>query len=393
MRRAFPLILISVIWFGIGWFSHELAPSTSLVAHLPPEQLRVLKAQQILQNRQLLLDRSTTEATIPAAFAEAAIEGMLVWSQDPHAELYGPLATERYRQSFDNDFGVTDLQFDEIDGQKIVTRISSGSPAEAAGIRAGDVLLGIDGVRFDTFVGAPEVALLLQGPVNTDYTLTFQRDDAIITRTIQRRARTYLTHRLLQNQFGYLKVHYFSPDNTEQLLKIALDEFTDHKVNALIMDLRGNSGGYPVAAGRLVGYFVQPGTPFYTVVLRDGSQHQIEVEGNGDLAEMPIAVLIDGDTWSAGEIVAAALAQRPRTELFGVATAGKGIVQETTALDDEYMLHFTVAKWLTPTGEWIQHKGFEPDVQIEDDPATTEDEVLDAAITYLESTQAQIEVK
>lgn len=393
MFKILSLILVSLIWFGIGWFAHELAPTTTLLTRLPPEQLRVLKAQQILQSRKLLLEQSVAETAVPEAFAEAAIWGMLSWSKDPYAELYGPLATEHYRQSINDNFGVTDLHFDFTNGQMIVRDVPDGSPAAVAGIRPGDILLGVDGVLFDEFIGPPEAVMLLQGPAGSTCTLTFQRGSEVLTRTMQRRARTYLSHHLINNQIGYIKIDNFIPDKTEQLFETAVAEFTEHGIDAFIWDLRGNHGGYPIVANKLIGYFVQPDMLLYTMVVRDGTEHKFYAEGDGRFVGMPLAVLVDSDTWSTGEIAAAALSQRPKTQLFGTVTAGKGIVQDTVPLDDDHMLHFTIAKWLTPTGEWIHNRGVAPDIPVENDPATVGDEVLDTAVTYIKSALAQTTTK
>lgn len=367
----------------IGWFAHALIQPVMSGEQLTPEQQRVVKAQQLLQSRQLLLENTLPQAAIPNAYAEAAIAGMLTWSQDRHGDLYGPLATARYQQGVDGISGFTDLRFSVVDNQIVVVNVPANSPGDIAGVEVGDILLEIDGIPFDQFMGAPEAVLLLQGPVDSTLTLTLQRGNEIFTRLVTRKERTYLSYRLINNEIGYLKTNYFFPNKTQELLEAMIEEFSTIELRALIWDLRDNGGGYPAVAENIIGYFRQPDSLFYSVEFKDGTQREFRVAGDARFAEIPVVVLIDSTTWSTGEIVAAAMAAGPSTQLIGTPTVGKGIIQDTVALDDRYMLHFTIAKWLTPTGEWIHQEGVLPDITVVDDLATNEDEVMEAALDYL----------
>ncbi|MCB0125765.1 MAG: hypothetical protein KDE58_26100, partial [Caldilineaceae bacterium] len=117
---------------------------------------------------------------------------------------------------------------------------------------------------------------------------------------------------------------------------------------------------------------------------KDGTQVEFRAKEGEQLATLPIAVLIDHGTFSASEMAAAAMVPRAKTILIGEATAGKGTIQDTIMLDESHLLHFTIAKWLTPTKEWLEAQGVEPMVDALDDPATPEDEVIALAVDYLQ---------
>ncbi len=351
----------------------------------------MLKAYQLLVDRQLLLNKTKNSTPISSQLADAAISAMLIWSQDKYADLYGPLTTERYLAGYASAVGNTDLRFDIVDGKRIVTEVPSDSAAEIAGVQVGDSLLGIDEFDISQSVGGYEIATLLRGPVNSTYKLTVQRGDQILELIVTRKPWNYLSHQIIHSNIGYLKTEYFFADQPEEMVSTIFEEFSQIPIQALIWDLRNNSGGSPTVAEKILSYFREPGTLLYTVEFKDGTRRDFKASGNASFSAIPIVIIINEETWSAGEIAAAAMVQRASTILIGKTTAGKGVVQDTVSLDETHMLHFTVAKWLTPTGEWIQEKGVHPQLSIEDNPITKQDEVMEAAINYLDNLLIQNE--
>jgi len=344
----------------------------------------MLTAHHLLQGRQLLLDPSIAERSTPSSLANAAIAGMLVASDDKYADLYGPLTTERFLAGYASAIGVTGLSFDIVDGKRIVTKVPPESAAHLAGIEVGDLLLGLDEVDFSQSVGGYEIATLLRGPIGSTYQLHIQRGGQRLTRTVTRQAWDYLSHQILNGTIGYLRTEFFFADHTEAAIQAIMAEFAAAKVHAVIWDLRDSGGGSPSVAENAMSYFTEPGTLLYSVVFKDGTQKAFKAQGEAPFAALPLVILVNGETWSAGEIVAAAMAERGNSVLLGTTTAGKGVVQDTVPLDEHHLLHFTIAKWLTPTGVWIHEKGVEPTIIAQDDPATTHDELLAIALTTVD---------
>jgi C-terminal processing protease CtpA/Prc len=142
LRKLAPLLLLSIIWLAIGWFASDLLTARRDTISLSAEQELVAKAQQILQQRYLPATELAATEPITAALVDAAIGGMLSWGGDRYADLYGPIASKRFLAGYDDNIGITNLRFDIIDGEKIVTEVPPNSAAAQAGIQVGDILLG-----------------------------------------------------------------------------------------------------------------------------------------------------------------------------------------------------------------------------------------------------------
>lgn len=383
LRKLAPLLLLSIIWLTIGWFAKDLLTVQHDTIALSAEQQLVVKAQQLLQKRYLPATALAASAPITEALVDAAIAGMLNWGGDRYADLYGPVASKRYLAGYDDNIGITNLRFDVIDGQKIVNEVPAGSAAAQAGVQVGDILLGTNEAPFMQFTGGYETGILLRGPAGSVYQLTLRRGETTLTLPVKRQQWDYLSHRMIDNKIGYLKTEFFFLEKTESAVEAILREFLQNNIEALIWDLRGSSGGATDSVKTIVSYFREQGALLFTAEFRDGSQLQFKVGEDGLLTRLPMVVLIDYRTFSAGEIAAAAIAPRDQTILMGETTAGKGTIQDTAKLDDSHLLHFTIAKWLTPAGEWLDQIGVRPVIASKDDPATVTDEGLDAARQYL----------
>lgn len=383
LRTIISLIMVSILWGAIGWFANDLVTGSAI--SLTPEQALVVKAQHVLQQRYLPIQPLTDSQTITQTLADAAISGMLTWGGDPFADLYGPIATQHFAAGYDGNIGVTDLDFNLIDGQWVVTGVSSNGPAAEAGIQPNDILLGTSEMNFGPYTGGYEVSTLLRGPADSTYELTVRRGEEILTFPVTRRRWDYLRSQIIEDSIGYFTTDTFFTEHTAADVKAILEDFQQSNVQAIIWDLRGSDGGAMDPVQTITEYFHNRGDLLFSAEFKDGTQRQFHAENNGFLQDMPVAILVDHRTLSASEVAAAAMSMRPQTRLIGENTAGKGTVQDTVMLDDAHALHFTIAKWLTPHGEWVQHVGVTPDVHVVDDPATPQDEVIEEAIKYLHS--------
>jgi carboxyl-terminal processing protease len=195
---------------------------------------------------------------------------------------------------------------------------------------------------------------------------------------------------MLADGVGYVRINNFGQD-TARDLRQALGQLERDGAAGLVLDLRGNPGGYLEAAIEVVSQFVGDGT----VMLErfgDGREQQYTARPNGLATEWPLVVLVDEGSASASEIVAGAIQDRGRGTLVGETTYGKGTVQVSTQLaEDGGVVKLTVARWLTPNGRTIQDQGLTPDVEVlltEDDRAAGLDPQLDAAIELLQGRTA-----
>ncbi len=384
MSKLAPLLVTSIIWFAIGWFVKDIWVGQSSVNSLTPEQALVAKAQLLLQQRYLPSPTVQTQQPITDALVDAAIGGMLAWGGDRYADLYGPAATKRYLAGFEENIGITDVRFDIIEGQMVIRDVPPDGAAAAAGLKTGDILLAVDDEAFHSYIGGYEAGILLRGPVDSTFRLTIQRGDERLTLPVKRQRWDYLASEMLAGDIGYLKTEFFFLHQTTTAVEEILQEFQKQGVQALIWDLRNSGGGATDPVQEIVSFFRHKNDSLFLAEFKDGTQVEFRAKEGELLATLPIAVLIDHGTFSASEMAAAAMVPRAKTILIGEATAGKGTIQDTVMLDESHLLHFTIAKWLTPTKEWLEGRGVEPMVDALDDPATPEDEVIALAVDYLQ---------
>lgn len=267
-----------------------------------------------------------------------------------------------------------------------VERVLAGSPAQAAGLVAGDVLVAVDGVAVDG-QGLDEVVRRVRGPRGTPVTLTLQRAGEGLELEVVRdvvRTEDVRTEVLADGRVAYLRVEGFSA-NVAADFRQALKGHLDAGVERFVIDLRDDPGGYVDAAVSLVSQFV-PSGPVYWELGPGGEPRAIETTGDG-LATEPsirVAVLVNPGSASASEIVAGALQDSGRATIVGQRTFGKGSIQQWHLLPGEGGgVRISIARWLTPSQRSIDGAGIVPDVEVEAAAIGDQDPQLDAAVRVL----------
>jgi carboxyl-terminal processing protease len=269
-----------------------------------------------------------------------------------------------------------------------ITEPMKGSPADAAGIKAGDQILAVDG---ESMTGVlPEVARQkVLGPAGSKVVLTIQREgvnqpfDVTVTRAQISIPST--DYRMLDNTIAYIRLSAFS-DTTGDELHAALQQLLAQNPTGLILDLRYNSGGYLNAAIDVGSEFLPDGVVAYEEYA-DGTRNTYNASGEGIATKIPMVVLVNEWSASASELVAGAMQDRGRAQLVGVTTYGKGTVQNWIALsDNEGAIRVTIARWLTPNDRNVTGTGLTPDVEIQITDADTQagiDPQLNKAVEIL----------
>lgn len=315
---------------------------------------------------------------------EQAIRGMLE-SLDPYSvylprDEYGAI-----QDSMRGRFGGLGIQIsksEEHDDIVVVTPLDN-TPAAAAGLRPGDRITHVDGVKIG---GLPlaEVVRRLRGPVDTSVVLTILRDDApvfdrVITRAI---IRMDVVEWRREDDFGYLRIRGFSDDTAEQV-QDAVREIRFHlggRLAGLVIDLRNNPGGLLIESVSVSDAFIERGD---IVSTRGRNGLQRYGATMGDIAAgLPIAVLVNGGSASASEILAAALKDRGRAILVGTRTFGKGTVQTVIPMGNGTALKLTTARYFRPSGASVDN-GIVPDIEVADVDEVEGDEALERAIAEL----------
>lgn len=263
-----------------------------------------------------------------------------------------------------------------------------GSPAEAAGLLAGDRVIAVDGQDMTDIDGNVVISYIL-GPAGTDVTLTIERDDEAepfdVTITRAHIVVESVSGEMLEGDIAYIQLQTFGADTAGELRDVLEDLLAEDPIG-IILDLRNNGGGYLNTAVQVVSEFIEDGVALHEE-FGDGSVQTYDLQGNGLATDIPLVILVNPGTASASEIVAGAVQDYERGILVGETTFGKGSVQIGQNLSNgQGALRITIARWLTPDMRQIHGVGLEPDVVIElteDDINAGLDPQLDAAIQLI----------
>lgn len=321
-----------------------------------------------------------------------AISGLVASYGDPYTMFFPPKEAKLFNAQVKGSFGGVGMEVGMKDGFITVIAPIKDSPAEKAGIQSGDIVIKIDGkktdgMEVDTAIG------LIRGDVGKPVTLTVARSGATEPKNITIVRDVVHTPVIDTKTVGdtfVISLYSFTADSADLFHK-AIGEFQKSGKTKLIIDLRNNPGGYLDAAVDIASYFLPAGT---TIVRENSGVDHPEIvhqsKGFTDITKkIRVALLVNGGSASASEILAGALSEGGVAKLVGTTTFGKGSVQEVIDLKDGSSVKITVAKWLTPNGVSISEKGITPGIIIKDiptkDPKTgvIKDPQLDAAIKAL----------
>jgi carboxyl-terminal processing protease len=267
----------------------------------------------------------------------------------------------------------------------VVVSPLDGSPAEEAGLRAGDRILAIDG-RSTAGESVNSLVFEVRGEAGTDVTLTVERGDERLDITITRAVIDLqeVSAELLDDGIGYIRLTSFT-DRAPGLFRDALQSLLDQGADGIVFDLRGNPGGYIVAAQGIGSEFVASGELLFTVESDGNVQEWRSESGILQSGQVPVVVLVDGGSASASEIVAAALQEHDRATIVGEPTFGKNTVQIWNSLPNGGGLRLTTDRWFTPDHNSVAPDGVQPDVVVPApaDPTSAADPQLDRAVDIL----------
>jgi carboxyl-terminal processing protease len=324
---------------------------------------------------------------------QSAIDGMLASLDDSYTVFLQPPDARSLENTLEGRGVGIGVEFFNHRNQVTIARVYPETPAEENGLRAGDIVIRIDGQpvdasQFDRFLQS------VQGTEGSKVRLTLQRpgQGGTFEVTLERREYTVpsVTFRMIDDtDVGWLQIQIFGANTTAEV-DAALVAAEEAGASAIILDLRGNGGGWVKSAQEVLGRFVeQTRGPALYEDFSPGRGDETEkpiISGGETRFDLPVVVLTDGNTASAAEIVAGALKDYDRAMVIGETTFGKGSVQRVYEFDDGSSLRVTVAEWLTPSKGRIQDEGINPDLRVTAaDPATsTVDAPLQAAVTVLE---------
>ena len=321
------------------------------------------------------------------ALLDKAIAGMMDYLGDDYTTYLDDESTSELFDSLSGQYTGIGVSINNSD--KTIVEVFDDTPAERAGIKPGDIIVGFNDTDARP-LSADEVVSLIKNTTG-EFKLQLQRGDNIVEVTLKNELliTPNIDYYMIDNtKTGYLYMETFSNTLATQV-KDALAELESEGMTSLIIDLRNNTGGYLTAATDVASIFLEKGKRIYSL------EYQDEVTNYNDKTrehkEYEIVVIINENTASASEILAAALKESYGATIVGATSFGKGKVQQTMQLDDGSMVKYTSAYWLTPSGTCIDNTGIVPDYQVMNQILTDEsgnttgtvDSQLDKAIEVL----------
>lgn len=296
-----------------------------------------------------------------------AIEGLVGSLNDPYSVFFPPKEAKDFENQMRGDFSGVGMEIAVKKGILIVIAPLKNTPAEKAGIKAGDAILKIDD-KMTNDMTADEAAQLIRGKNGTSVKLTILKKNqdrpseiTLVRTTI--RIPVLDTGKKLGGIF-VIKMYNFSADSSGAF-RFALREFVESGSNKLILDLRNNPGGYLESSIDIASWFLPAGKIVAKEKFRSGEENVFKSKGYDIFKNLPMVILVNEGSASASEILAGALQEHGIATLVGEKTFGKGSVQELISITPETSLKLTIAHWLTPNGKSISEQGLEPDIKAE----------------------------
>ncbi len=329
----------------------------------------------------ILRDYVENDQVDTEALAQGAVRGMLEVLGDPYTSFLDAEAYQLSLRSLEGSFEGIGAYVTIKDEQLMIIAPIADSPADRAGIRAGDVILEVDG-QSTTGMSLAEAVLLVQGPEGTRVDLLVLHEGetepeliSIIRAVIEVPSVEFE----MREEIAYIIISHFSERTTGELLPV-MEAIVQQGAEGIVLDLRSNPGGLLDTVVDVAGFFLEEGV-VVDVVDNKGNHDVYRVEVGGITTDLPLVVLVDEYSASASELLAGALQDYERATIAGARTFGKGSVNILRRLDDGSGLYITNARWFTPNGRLIEGEGIYPDYELE----LEGEDAIQWAIDYLRS--------
>jgi len=378
-------VLILVLFIGAAFFVGRTVGRFDAYSKLPPPTLTNTESDSIISAdfgvfwqawnalNEKFVSASTTENVSDQDKIWGAISGLTESFGDPYTQFFPPAESKVFEENISGNFSGVGIEIGIQSGLLTVIAPLKNTPADRAGIRAGDKIIKIDDVISQN-ISIDEAVDLIRGERGTSVKLTLVRDgvedpiEVDVVRDIIS-IPTLETKLLDDENIFVISLFNFSATSAEQFRE-ALQEFIKSGSNKLLLDLRGNAGGYLDASISMASWFLPEGKIVVTEDFGNGEADQIHRSRGYDIfreGELKMVILIDQGSASASEILAGALQEHNIATLLGTRSFGKGSVQELLKLTPDTSLKITIARWLTPEGNSISDGGLTPDVEAEFD--------------------------
>lgn len=388
-KRKFPIgwMIALVIVFASGLFLGQAFSLTKAVTDEQSGEVDIAKVLNLYSNLRgdsvdfkqfwetwdMVKSKYVDQPVDDVDLFYGALEGLVQGLDDPYSEYFPPQEAKEFVESLTGEFDGIGAEIGKRDGQLVIIAPIANSPAERAGIKAGDMIFLIDKEDVSA-LSIDEAVSKIRGKKGTQVTLTIaskedtQVRDVVITRdTI---VIPTIVSEMKTGGIAYVRMSAFS-DDTDVELKKAVKDLLVQKPKGFILDLRSNPGGYLDTAVNVASLWIPSGPVVLEGSEKTGTTALNATGKDALLTNVPTVVLIDGGSASASEIIAGALQDTKKATIVGQTSFGKGSVQDVQPLPDGSAIKLTIARWYTPNGRQIDKEGIVPDIVVEEMVTTT----------------------
>ena len=297
---------------------------------------------------------------------DAGIKGMINYLDDPYATYFDGTSSTNFNQTLEGNYEGVGIEV-TLDNSKVkITKVFADTPAKKAGIKVGDYITKVNGESVEG-KSLSDVVSLIKTAKNKEVEITITRDNQEKTMKVTRTTvdMPYTSSKVYEEngkKIGYLKIEMFSNNITKQVKK-ELESLKKKNIDKLVIDVRDNPGGYLTQVTEILSLFMTKKDVIYQLQTKNNNE---KVYGTSSKAtySYPVVVLINENSASASEILASAFKETYNAEIVGVNSYVKGTVQKTGDLNNGDTIKYTVQKWLTPKGNWINEKGVTPTKEV-----------------------------
>ena len=310
---------------------------------------------------------------------DAGIKGMINYLDDPYATYFDGTSSTNFNQTLEGNYEGVGIEV-TLDNSKVkITKVFADTPAKKAGIKVGDYITKVNGESVEG-KSLSDVVSLIKNAKNKEVEITITRDNQEKAMKVTRTTvdMPYTSSKVYEEngkKIGYLKIEMFSNNITKQVKK-ELESLKKKNIDKLVIDVRDNPGGYLTQVTEILSLFMTKKDVIYQLQTKNNKEKVYSTSSKATYS-YPVVVLINENSASASEILASAFKETYNAEIVGVNSYGKGTVQKTGDLNNGDTIKYTVQKWLTPKGNWINEKGVTPTkevkLELKENESLTED--------------------
>ena len=377
-NKEFILVVLIGILIGGGITLLAFKPNNSLIGYKKVDK----NIQAIIDSYNSIINDYYKEVDTKE-LTNGAVKGMLEAIGDPYTTYMDSNEYSNFLITLNGSYEGLGVEISKLDNEIYVVGIFDDSPAAKQGLKLGDKIISIDDLKGEE-ITTPEFSSYVRDSAKSTFKIVVERDGQELTLKIkkERIVLKSVTSKVIDKdnkKIGYINLSIFASNSYSQF-KEHLSKLEKQGIDALIIDLRDNSGGELTNATNIMGLFMDNDKIIYQIENKAGVREKTYSSGKKD-KEYPIVILTNNGTASASEVMAAALKDNLGATIIGEKTYGKGTVQTMLNLTTGEQYKITTKKWLTPKGDWINEVGINPDVEVT--LGGVEDSQLEAALKYI----------